>query len=398
MTACSPAFAWDNIDSRLVSNVQRIFHQSIDFHGTILISAQMHRAKPLVSSLEYRQITLSRFPNPRDLLLSVSPAPIRDFKCLTLALVVIFRENLMSLEPDKSVSLDFLLKTALVGSNSGKPCLIRSLAFEDSPSNSPQMAENLMSKVVRLVERHSSEADGGVRMATLTADQPLFAQMQKIIHDAPKGERNPAYKTLVPLLGMMHTHMAMQDTVKRLVYDSCLDALALHSGLSDGMQAAFRDRNEYKSSHLFFEQCLAALICRIWDVLLSHGPQSPSTTTVWGYKIDGLQLLPCQLGAGARRMDAMNTIMLSLARKRPVNPSAFSLDVNPDFVGRDVLDFGRELLREIESFCSDLGDPNFAFFAGDVVLNFVDTNKHVLPRQPRRTTLCASLGTAQFHA
>ncbi len=55
-------FAWDNLDARLVANTVRLVGKSLDWHGTILIAAQMPTAPPIVTAEPFRTIDVQKVP------------------------------------------------------------------------------------------------------------------------------------------------------------------------------------------------------------------------------------------------------------------------------------------------------------------------------------------------
>ena len=239
--------AWDNIDTKLSSNALRLVGKDMEWHGTIMISEQMPGTAPLLSSGPWRQIDLSRYPKPVNLIRRVcsDTKPVQYFNILFYSLVALFRKNLISHDEISKVSIDFLLKSCIKGHRTGKPAAIANLMLLDQKSNSEATARLLMTLMQQLLQEQNEingDAEGCTRYGLMSADDPLYRQMQRLANDAPDGERNPDFKNIVSLPGQLHQSMALQDVVKQTVYDAGMDSLAGAAGLSPGLVEIFRSK------------------------------------------------------------------------------------------------------------------------------------------------------------
>ncbi len=190
------------------------------------------------------------------------------------ALVAVFQKKLTAKDEREQISLDYLLRCSIRGSACGTPASIANLVILDRPSNDASTARQLMDeacKITTLQSKKCRDPAGALRYCVMTADNPLFAQMQRIMRDCPDGKRNEVYKCILPQAGHMHQAMAFQDALKFCTWDSCLEALAAGSGLSPGMIDNFRSRKEYKTCLRFCRQALVALWIRLLDVCFEEG-------------------------------------------------------------------------------------------------------------------------------
>ena len=217
--------AWDNIDAKISSNVQRIVGKELDWHGTLMIAEQMPATEPLISEKRWRCIDREKYPTPLDLVRKISSdtASVSSFNTMFYALLALFRKELMSPDETRMTSMDFLLKLAMKGHCTGQLASISNLVLLDKISNSHETALLLMTMMQKLENEQSAavgDPEGAIRYCTMAADGPLKAQMERIIRDAPYGERNPDFSSILPLSGYLHLSMAMQDVVKQIIYDA----------------------------------------------------------------------------------------------------------------------------------------------------------------------------------
>ncbi len=363
-------YAWDNIDSRLAGNVFKAVGKSTGFHGTVMVCQQQSDTPAIVCSESMRAVTRSRFPTPESFVqVSLQNSTVvRDSGIVVMSLVAAFGSNLISMNPSKSVSLDRLLRVSLQGTACGVPAEIAHLVFTDAPSNSATTAALMLGEVLSVTKDHSrkaSDQEGTTRYSLVSGDQPLYAQMMKLVLDTADGSWNPSYNGIIPFPGMMHQHMALQDAVKYCAYDSCLDALAVSSGLSSGAIETFRGKKDFKTNVRFLRQCLCSLTIRVINVLFEDG-----TLDLDEDILSGLDVSP----VAAVRDESTPSIasnkerVATLAQSKGPVPPGFSLNMSPSFYGMGMYRIGVRMFDEIEKQSCTAEDPNFAFFGRELLL------------------------------
>ncbi len=207
-------FAWDNLDARLVANTVRLVGKSLDWHGTVMIASQMPTAPPIVTAEKFKGIDISVFPTA-EVLVRKSVTNLKTIQCfnaMVVSLAAVFQHSLLASDASEQISLDYLLRLSIRGSASGAPANIANLIMLDQPSNDADTARQLMDEACQITAKHSLNAGDPVealRYCVMTADNPLYAQMQRILRDSPDGTRNASYERILPLAGHMHQSMAV---------------------------------------------------------------------------------------------------------------------------------------------------------------------------------------------
>ena len=105
-----------------------------------------------------------------------------------------------------------------------------------------------MQKVIDNQNSICEDTYGLLSYCLMTADAPLYAQMERIIHEADDGERNQEFPNIIALPGQMHQSMAIQDVVKQIVYDAGMDSLASGAGFSPSLIELFRGKKGLKTN------------------------------------------------------------------------------------------------------------------------------------------------------
>ena len=131
-----------------------------------------------------------------------------------------------------------------------------------------------MQKLLKDQSEICGDSEETARYGLMSADDPLYKQMERLEHEAPERERNPDFKNVPPLPGQMHQSMSLQADVKHIVYDAGMDSLAPAAGLSPGLVEVFRSKKEFKTNLNLFSEIAVVWAMRVLDVLFDEGDVS----------------------------------------------------------------------------------------------------------------------------
>lgn len=166
---------------------------------------------------------------------------------MAVSLIAVFQHSALSAEHVEQVSLDYLLRLSLKRSSCGPPASIANLMLLVRPSNDVETARSMMDEVCRITAEKSlasGDEEDKMRYCAMTADKPLYAQMQRILRDCPDRMLSAGYERILSLTSHMHQSISFQDAMKFFCCDAGMDALAASSGLSKGTVEDFHQRKE----------------------------------------------------------------------------------------------------------------------------------------------------------
>ncbi len=116
----------------------------------------MPRTRPITTQ-RFRRIDTQKYRSANHLVTAAveDTSAVRAFNAIIAALILVFRDNLISEDPKEKVSLDFLLRFSLKGYSPGSPAVVSNITLLDKPSNSAETAPFIMEQAVSIAKKQS---------------------------------------------------------------------------------------------------------------------------------------------------------------------------------------------------------------------------------------------------